>query len=41
MYSAAPALDRIRQEKEEALVAAYAAREAEAVASVAEADGQR
>lgn len=33
MYSAAPALERIRQEQEEALVAAYAAREAELAAA--------
>jgi hypothetical protein len=29
MYSAAPALERIRQEHEDALVAAYVTREAE------------
>ncbi|KAL4452325.1 hypothetical protein ABPG75_007987 [Micractinium tetrahymenae] len=32
MYSAAPALERIRQEQEDAVVAAYAAREAERAA---------
>lgn len=38
MYSAAPALARIRQEQEEALIAAYAGREA-AAETAAAADG--
>ncbi|PSC72151.1 prolyl-tRNA synthetase [Micractinium conductrix] len=39
MYSAAPALDRIRQESEDALVAAYCAREAEVAAASAGSTG--
>ena len=40
MYSAAPALDRIRQEQEEALVAAYTAKEAETVVDVGSGGGE-
>jgi hypothetical protein len=39
MYSAAPALARIRQEQEEALIAAYAGREAAAETAAAAAGG--
>ncbi|GAB4824235.1 hypothetical protein N2152v2_011281 [Parachlorella kessleri] len=38
MYSAAPALERLRQEEEDALVAMYVARQAEFAASLADKD---
>ena len=36
MYSATPALERLRQEEEDALVAMYVARQAELAASLAD-----